>query len=151
MTDRVIHFFVAGIPRPGGSKKIFGIRKGGIHTGRFIVTDAGGQANKDWRASVVHEGSLAMEGRHLLTGPLKVTLSFGMPRPKAHFRANGEVKENAPHYHANAPDLLKLTRTIEDALTKVVWFDDSQIVVERLRKLYDDQVGCYVVVEQLLA
>jgi Holliday junction resolvase RusA-like endonuclease len=36
------------------------------------------------------------------------------------------------------PDVLKLARAAEDALTGIVWRDDSQIVHETLAKVYGE-------------
>ena len=46
-------FFVEGIPRPGGSKKAFAIKKNGRYTGKTIVTDAG-KHTKKWREIITH-------------------------------------------------------------------------------------------------
>lgn len=144
-----IMFFVPGIPRPGGSKRVFPIRKAGILTGKFIVTDAAGQANKDWRASVAHEAKIAMEARSLgpLTTPVMLTLNFRLPRPKGHFNSKGVLKPSAPEYPTSRPDVGKLARSTQDALTHIVWIDDAQIVEETHRKLYvehNGHPGCWV-------
>lgn len=151
-----IKFFVAGIPRPGGSKRVFPIRKGGVLTGKFIVTDAAGQANKDWRASVAHEGMESMRLDYGDTGgtraplryPLEIELAFVMPRPKYHFKANGELKGVYPDEHAIKPDLGKLVRSTVDALTHIIWADDAQIVKETHSKAYGSRPGVTVIVRE---
>jgi hypothetical protein len=45
---------------------------------------------------------------------------------------------------------LKLARAAEDALTGVLWLDDSQIVDERISKAYGDDVGLSPRAEGLL-
>lgn len=151
MSDPItIQFFVAGQPRPGGSKRVFGIKKNGIPTGRFIVTDASGPAGKDWRASVVQSAFEAMRAANLapLQCALRLNLNFLMPRPKYHFKKNGELKDNAPTRHIKPADSTKLTRSVEDACTKICWQDDAQICEQFITKNYTSivcpQPGCAV-------
>ena len=61
-----------------------------------------------------------------------------MPRPKSHFRANGLLKPTAPLYHTSKPDLTKLMRSTEDALTGICWTDDSSIARQSPLKLYSN-------------
>lgn len=66
----------------------------------------------------------------LLKGPIVLTARFNFKRPNAHFgtgRNAGRLKSSAPVYHTNQPDLSKLLRTLEDALTGVIWHDDRQV------------------------
>jgi Holliday junction resolvase RusA-like endonuclease len=71
-----------------------------------------------------------------------------MPRPRAHFGARG-LRPAAPAWPTVRPDVLKLARAVEDALTGLVWRDDSQIVVELLTKQYGEQASCEVLVAEL--
>lgn len=155
-----IQFFVAGLPAPGGSKRFVGFApKKGLAAliddgkkGRAILLDDAGQRNKDWKANVAWNGRKAMQGRDLETGPLEVTMTFFMPRPKAHFRTNGTLKETAPRYPTTKPDTLKLTRSTEDALTGVVWHDDAQGVDLHLHKRFQQQgqsLGCLITITRL--
>src|ERR1017187_2050534 len=50
-------------------------------------------------------------------GPLRVDLTFYFPRPKAHFRSNGELKPNAPRWHTGKPDRDNSDKAVLDALT----------------------------------
>lgn len=58
------------------------------------------------------------------------------------------MKPLAPIAPIVRPDLLKLARAVEDALSGVLWKDDSQVVVEVLRKRYDEPMGCVVTVKE---
>lgn len=128
-----LQFQVPGIPAPGGSKRFVGFGK---KTGRAILIDAGGQKNKDWRNAVMWAGREAIGQQPLFTGPLHVTMRFLMPRPKGHFRTNGDLKPNAPNFPTTKPDALKLARSTEDALTGVAWNDDAQTVSLEIHKCY---------------
>ena len=147
MTNPVISFFVPGLPRPGGSKRAF-VPKGWT---RAIVTDANPKA-KDWKASVAHAAREAYK-RPLLTTPLIVKVIFQMPRPKSHYGTGknaGVLKDDAPYYHASKPDTLKLMRSTEDALTGILWRDDSANVVLHLSKVYNNQPGAAISVEEAI-
>lgn len=136
-----IKFFVAGIPRPGGSKRHVG-------GGRIIESckhTAGWREAVAWAARNYHDGPL-------LDGPLRVRLEFVMPRPKAHYgtgKRAGELKTTAPAYHTTKPDTTKLIRSTEDALTHVVWKDDALIAEQQASKVYGDKPGAWVTIKAL--
>jgi Holliday junction resolvase RusA-like endonuclease len=63
-------------------------------------------------------------------GPVAMTLTFTLPRPEYHWKPNGqELHADAPVFPVSkrSGDLDKLTRAIFDALSVVVYFDDSQV------------------------
>jgi len=129
----MISFFVPGTPKPSGSKRAFALRKAGVLTGRVAVVDAS-KGSKDWKGDVKRFADEEYKGP-LLDGPLKATFTFYLARPKGHFRKSG-LSILAPAYPTARPDLLKLARAVEDALSGLVYADDSQIVTEVLRKRY---------------
>ena len=144
-----IEFFVPGIPRPGGSKKAFAHPK----TGKIMVIDAGGKHTKDWRAVVALTAVQAMEGKPLMSSALETNMIFLFPRPKSHYRTgkfSDQLKPDAPYYKTSMPDLLKITRSTEDAMKGVVYVDDSLIVQECLTKVYtNEKPGAWIVVETI--
>jgi len=124
---------VPGIPKPGGSKKAF------VIGGKARITDAGGESTKIWRQDVRNEGQKVMKGIGLIAEPIAVEVSFYMPRPKAHYRTGkfaGQLKTTAPFKHTKKPDATKLWRSTEDALTGIVWTDDSAIYRQTICKYY---------------
>lgn len=150
-----LRFFVPGIPAPGGSKNAFALKKGGVYTGRVAVVDAGGQKTKDWR-SAVKEFAINAVKQHSheafmpFAGQIEVELTFRMPRPKSHFRSNGlELKPGSPRAHVFKPDVLKLARSTEDAMTGICYVDDAQIVKEIIEKVYSDQPGAWIVIREI--
>jgi Holliday junction resolvase RusA-like endonuclease len=138
-----IRFFVPGIPRPGGSKKGFYIKK----LNRVVVTEDN-KRSKDWRASVGDKAFEAVTAP--LAGPLRVTFAFYLPRPKGHFNSRGEVRPSAPKYPTGKPDVTKLIRSTEDAMKGIAWNDDSQIVEQPGSKQYTTgAAGAWIVIEAL--
>ena len=149
-----IEFVVFGEPKPQGSKRAVPIRrKGGAivmgkHGPMTRVIDDNPQT-KAWRQEVAQVASQAYAGP-LLTGPVALTLLFHRPRPKSHFgtgRNAGRLKASAPEHPTTRPDTLKLARAVEDALTGVIWRDDSQVVRQSLEKRYGERFRVYVKIE----
>ena len=141
-----ISFFVPGIPEPGGSKKGFFSPK----LKRVIITDANPKA-KGWKASV-SQAAAEVAGQvtpEMMFGPLKVRMDFVFPRPKGHYgtgKNEGNIRDSAPQYPTVRPDAGKVARSTEDALTGILWKDDSQIVTEILTKRYGPIPGCTITV-----
>lgn len=133
MTRGKIEFFVPGIPKPAGSKRAFYIKK----LNRAVVVDAC-KTSRDWKTDVSWCAREHYKG-HVLAGPICVQFTFVMCRPKSHYGVGRNVmslKESAPSYPTARPDVLKLARAVEDALSRIIWHDDAQIVQEILRKQY---------------
>jgi Holliday junction resolvase RusA-like endonuclease len=122
--DTLISFFVPGVPAPGGSKRSFRHR----HTGKIVTMDDC-ERNKSWRTSVAWVAAQSKNGRGdwPRREPLLASFVFVMPRPKGHYGARG-LRPSAPKGHQVKPDLTKLIRSTEDALTGILWVDDAQIV-----------------------
>jgi Holliday junction resolvase RusA-like endonuclease len=141
-----ITFDVIGVPKPGGSKTAFYNKK----LGRALVVDA--CKNKDWKNSVAIAGSIEMKRRGfpIMAGPLLVKFQFRLPRPKYHYDKKGMVKPQfVAACHVKTPDVLKCARSTEDALTKIVWIDDSQIIEETITKRFAGEPGATITVEDL--
>lgn len=140
--SRSLRFFVPGLPRPAGSKKAFVIKQ----TGRAILTDMSGSEGKHWRSSVAQVASEVLQGE-LLHGPLCFAMLFVFPRPASHYgsgRNAGQVRASAPPFPAVKPDTTKLVRAVEDALAKVAFKDDAQIVGQSAHKIYGQRPGVHV-------
>lgn len=141
-----VSFFVAGTPKPQGSKRAF-MRPRAKHP---TLLESAGEALKDWRASVRY---LAAKQNHRIDGPVKVSLRFVFDRAKGHFgtgRNANKLKATAPGDHIKKPDIDKLARAVLDALTAVVFNDDSCVVVLDASKQYKAaglHSGCQITVE----
>lgn len=134
---------VFGQPAPQGSKRAFAVRgKGGIPTGRIAVIESSHDRVKTWRAAVIDAiTNLPEPPAWPLEGPLRLGIVFALPRPKNHYRTGKnatQLRDTAPRFPTGTPDLSKLLRSTEDALTDIaVWHDDAQVVAyQRLEKVY---------------
>ena len=136
MADRRLDFVALGIPKAQPRVKAF---RRGNHAGVFDPGTA-----DEWKLTVAAAARIAWD-KVKFTGPLHLTLSFFMPRPKAHYRSNGEVKPMAPRWHESKPDADNLAKAVMDALTQLgIWIDDSQVVGLDIRKTYSERPGCLV-------
>lgn len=138
-----IEFFVQGTPAPGGSKNGFPFKRPDGSLGVRMV-DAG-KGNAEWKKVVAYTAR-AMMNRHRLKpleGALRFSCQFVMPRGTT-------VKRRL---HTVKPDLSKLIRSTEDAMTDIVWVDDCQIVEHGpMRKRYQADArgtGALITVETI--
>lgn len=70
-------------------------------------------------------------GHNLLKEPLILTCNAFFPRPKSHYgsgRNAGKVKQSAPKHHTNKPDFDNIAKFYMDAMNKLVFLDDTQVV-----------------------
>jgi Holliday junction resolvase RusA-like endonuclease len=127
----MIMFFVRDTPRPGGSKRAFHSK------GKTWIVDAN-KNTKTWRESVRQAALKAYKGKPLKEA-LEVTHEFFFRRPSSHYgtgKNQNQLKLSAPKYHTKKPDLTKLIRSTEDALTGIIWVDDSQVISRTDLKRY---------------
>lgn len=140
-------FFVAGVPVPKGSAKAF-MRKG---MKLPVVVQDNAEKQKPWASSVGYAAQQAGV-KMMQSGPVRVEVSFFMPRPRSHYgtgRNAGKVKAAAPSCHTSKPDLDKLVRCVKDALTGIAWKDDAQVAEVVARKGYVDQPGAKITISAL--
>lgn len=135
---RIFRVTVYGSAKPAGSKRAFALKKDGQYTGRVAVSDDA-KGSKGWKRQVAQIVGEAIRGQPIFEGALSVRFRFYVIRPKGHFgsgRNAAKIRGAAPIYPTVRPDLLKLARAVEDAMSKVAYRDDSQIVTEHLEKHY---------------
>jgi Holliday junction resolvase RusA-like endonuclease len=148
-----LSFFVHGIPAPKGSFRYF--------KGRVIKDN---QATYQWEAAVADQARAEMliKGVVTLVGPVEVRIVVVLPRQTT-MRAKcatcngrkvlddgtkcsackgkgkvGKPRRSHSQLASVSPDLDKLERSTFDALSGVVFEDDSRIVMSRAMKVYDD-------------
>jgi crossover junction endodeoxyribonuclease RusA len=120
----VLSVVVPGVPVPQGSLRSLGRGRPTVHGNAEVLLP--------WRAAVVATVRAAMDdagGEWPLTGPVKLSLSFRLPRPRSAPRSR--------LWPDRKPDLDKLVRAIGDSLTQSgAIADDAQIVLLIADKSY---------------
>jgi len=136
MGQRELKFSVVGVPVPQGSMRSFVVRR--KRDGKNVaVTTSDNKKTKGWRQTIANVAALELnraENKGLFfTGSVELVVSFYLPRPKALL-----TKTKAAQFfpHIKKPDIDKLVRATEDALTSVVWGDDAQVTDLIARKRY---------------
>lgn len=132
-----LHITVIGLPAPQGSKRGFYNPK----VGHVQMVESSTKV-KPWRQDVRAAAVAKIEetGWQQLTGPVHVSITFYLPRPRYHYRSGQhahELRPTAPVFVDKKPDLDKLIRSSCDALTQAgVYRDDSQIAEFVVTKKY---------------
>lgn len=116
----MIEIKVYGLPAPQGSKKFMGYRGG-----KGIMVESS-KAVKPWREAVkaaalavIQDGDVALK---TMRGPILAEMTFTMPKPKS-------APKSRKSWPDRKPDLSKLVRSTEDALSDVgAWEDDARVI-----------------------
>lgn len=112
---------VYGNPAPQGSKKCF------CRGNKAVMLEQTAGSLKPWRNAVLAAALVAKGGQPPMDGPLEFWCTWVVARP-------AKPKFDQP---AVAPDLSKVMRATEDALTDAgVWVDDSRVVAAVIREVY---------------
>lgn len=123
-----VTFFVEGISRPQGSKRSLG-------NGRMIEASP---HIKTWRHDVRYGAQQHRPASWETTAPMSVSIAFCFLRPKSHYNTKGQLTPKSPALATSKSigDIDKLVRGILDALTTVLFDDDSQVVEINANKRY---------------
>jgi Holliday junction resolvase RusA-like endonuclease len=173
MLETILQFDVLALPGPQGSKRFVGTSK----AGRGILVESSAKV-KPWREAVVYAArqAVAQVSRPLLDtatgavvqcvrphdnmrayplpleGPLGVSMVFTLPKPKS-------APKRTRSWPDKKPDLSKLARSTEDALSDAgVWVDDARVVeYGRLAKVFPgedvdalDVPGCRILIGRIV-
>jgi crossover junction endodeoxyribonuclease RusA len=119
----MITFTVTGHPEPQGSSKAF-MRPGM----KYPVVTSDNPNLKGWRTLVAYAAQHAVGINGPLCGGVHVVLDFALQRPKS-------LPKRASQ-HLKKPDIDKLARAVLDALTGILYHDDSEVVRLDVTKRY---------------
>lgn len=129
-----ITFFVPGQVRGKGRPR-FSRKSGRAYTPAQTAA---------YESTVAYAGSVAMNGRSLLDGPVgvKMTAVFGIPKSWK------PARKAAALHHTSKPDADNIAKCC-DALNGIVWKDDAQVARISVSKVYGETPGLHVFVEAL--
>lgn len=143
---------VLGTPAPKGSARAF--YKAGMK--RAVIVKDNSERQKAWDGAV---RAAAADVVGIVDAPpfvdlaLGVVIVFRVARPSGQWgkgKNAGRLTPSAPKFPRGKPDIDKLARTTLDALTGIVFDDDSRIVRLDLAKVYaaPGQEGARITVEE---
>lgn len=122
-----INFFVSGEPVPQGSTRAYMIK------GKPFITHSNRNLEQ-WRQRIATEAQAAAKEQlwvYVSRGKnhaVKIIITFFFDRPAS--------TPKSDVYHTKRPDGDKILRACLDALTGVLYEDDSQVIDIRVRKEY---------------
>jgi Holliday junction resolvase RusA-like endonuclease len=135
--DRALRFTVLGRGQQRGSKQAlvrYNNQGQPITKNGRVLTFAKDDNPKSlsYMQEVKSVALLAMDQQSfkMLTNPIELSIIFWFKRPQSHYGSGSNanvVKSSSPKHHAQSPDLAKLVRCLEDALTGIAWQDDKQV------------------------
>lgn len=145
MNGSTVSFFAPGRPATKGSTRSFMSKAG------RLVTTHDNPRTKSWQGVVACAAQQA--GVERCDGGVIVRCEFRFARPKGHSGTRG-LKPSAPRYPTSRAigDTDKLVRACLDALTGILYADDSQVVDARGMKRWcnpGEPEGALVTVEAL--
>jgi Holliday junction resolvase RusA-like endonuclease len=128
--DGRVFLVVYGMPGPQGSKSFKGISR---QTGRGVMVESSKKV-RPWRQDVQGVAEAVHAGAPPLDGPLVARMVFTLPKPAS-------APKTRRTYAMRKPDLSKLVRSTEDALTDAgVIADDARIVeFSRVAKVFPNE------------
>jgi Holliday junction resolvase RusA-like endonuclease len=127
----IVRFTVPGVAQTKGSTRAF-IPKG---WNRAIITNDNPKA-KNWQQRIAEHAANALALQQLqpfADGGVVLDVWFYLPRPQK-FLMKKWAHVDVPH--TTRPDGDKLLRLAKDALSKVIWRDDSQVIDAYVHKRY---------------
>lgn len=149
MTTRSLTIEVFGRPAQMGSKRAF------VRGSRAIMVNDNSDRLRQWYNAVASRAAETMGSAPQFLGPIRLSVEFRFKRPRGHYGSGRNAamkKPGSPIMHTQKPDLDKLVRSTQDALSAVVWRDDCQVceygVVRRVWA-EDGREGATIVVEEL--
>lgn len=131
----ILRFTVPGVPATKGSTKSFIVHR--KRDGKPIaVTTNDNPRAKGWQQLIAERAAAALAEARLqpfAEGPVILDVWFYFPRPQK-FLTTKYADVDVPH--TTRPDVDKAARAAIDALSRVVWRDDSQVIDAYVHKRY---------------
>lgn len=122
-------FFAFGTPKGQPRARAFAMK------GKVRMYDPG--TAEGWKSAVAAAAKPYINT--FAAGPVRVSITFEMPRPKSHRTKAGELRMDRPVFHVGKPDCDNLAKAVLDALTAIgIWTDDAQVAELWITKKYAD-------------
>lgn len=151
MTRQFLEFDIPMRGAPASNKKVVTKTADGGHK----IRDAGkGKKNVFALVRLAADMATQKQGWTLTDGPIWISVTFMFSRPKKHFgegKNAQKLKSSAPLWPNNKScgDRTNLFKCLEDALTGIVWKDDSQVVSGPTERVYGDTDHVFIQIREL--
>lgn len=145
---------VLGTPSPKGSGRAILIQTSNGPIARFIPSSSSKNSTDRaaWESAIRYKAREVLGVRAepvFMNVAVAIDVTFRMRRLASHFGKNG-LKPSAPSVPTVSPDIDKLLRSTLDALTGLVFDDDSRVSTLIARKMYASpgEEGALIIVTQ---
>lgn len=134
--EPLVSILVPGDPRGKGRPRFRIIRpKGGGASFASVYTDA---ETLEYERGIAQAGAAAWSSRPPLDEALTVFVEAFMPIPASWSRRKQGQAVAGEIFPTGKPDGDNIQKCVGDALNKIVWVDDSSIIMWQCLKLYSD-------------
>lgn len=106
-------------------------------TGKAVTIAYTPAETRHYEGSLAKAAMLAMRGKGLIRGPVRVAVTAFMPIPQSWSKKQGDAALSGRIRPTTRPDWENIAKTL-DAFKGIVWFDDSQVVSGNVEKYYSD-------------
>ena len=95
------------------------------------------------RSAMIEQGATPLEG------PVMLSVQEFRAIPQSWSRKKREAALEGSIFPTTKPDMSNIVKGIEDAMNGIVWHDDSQVVITRTMKIYDETPRVEVEVKEV--
>lgn len=135
----IVNFEVPGDPVPKGRPRF-------ARRGHFVQTYTDSKTI-EYETRVATKARQAIGASEPLKGPLKLFLYVRYTVPSSYTKKRKESCLNGSEYPKRI-DIDNVYKSITDAMNGIVYLDDSQIVEAHIRKLYAEEAGANIMVQE---
>lgn len=136
-----IAFVVMGEPIPKARARVFFNK----HLGRAMAYTPEKTASFELQVAWTAKKHRPAEG--LITGPVKLTVRIFRSIPKSFSGKRRALAEEGKILPITKPDASNVVKSVEDALNKILWVDDSQVCDHTISKRYSSTPRVEVEIE----
>lgn len=104
---------------------------------------------RDAIAYIRAAASREMQGREMLSGPLELQLVVCVPIPTSKPKKWKAAAARGEEWPITRPDMKNFTWLVEDALTSIVYADDSLVCRHQTEKRYDERPRIEILVSPI--
>lgn len=140
-----IHLIIQGEPVAQGRPRAGKINRGRLH-GQTVLYDP--EKSKDYKHYLKFAASQQAPEKPL-EGPLQLVVHIYRSIPKSFSKKKKAEAEAGELRPTTKPDADNYLKGISDALNKIIWQDDSQIVSATVEKWYSQQPRIEVIVQTI--